>query len=359
MKQKAIVLSGGYLGKTNGKTANGLLAGSERFDITAVIDSGGSYGDKVQRKSFGGIDQELPVFNSPIDAVKKLKNKPQACIVGVATAGGMLTPDLIDELRLAIECGLDIVSGLHESVQEHVTLGPLAKKNKVKVFDIRKPKPMNQLRHWTGEITHYDVPGLAILGTDCAIGKRTTAKMLLEESRKQKIKAEMIYTGQTGWMQGFQFGFILDSTPNDFVSGELEKSILECMNQKEPDLIFIEGQSALTNPSGPCGSELICSTGIKGVILQHAPGREFFELGDQIKVPLLSIEDEIKLIKMYGAEVIAVTLNSSECDDINREKDRLKKQLNLPIFCPRKESLAPLVNIAQSFIERHRKGGAR
>ena len=37
----------------------------------------------------------------------------------------------------------------------------------------------------------------------------------------------MIYTGQTGWLQGGEYGFIFDSTLNDFVSGELENAIRE------------------------------------------------------------------------------------------------------------------------------------
>ena len=31
----------------------------------------------------------------------------------------------------------------------------------------------------------------------------------------------MIFTGQTGWLQDGRYGFVLDSTPNDFVCGEL------------------------------------------------------------------------------------------------------------------------------------------
>ena len=83
-----------------------------------------------------------------------------------------------------------------------------------------------------------------------------------------------IFTGQTGWMQGAPFGFILDSMPNDFVSGELEHAIVSCWESARPELILLEGQSALRNPSGPCGSEFLLSGRAKGVILQHAPGAD-------------------------------------------------------------------------------------
>ena len=46
--------------------------------------------------------------------------------------------------------------------------------------------------------------------------------------RKPDWPSIKITSGQTGWMQGGKYGFILDSTVNDFVSGELEKAIVEC-----------------------------------------------------------------------------------------------------------------------------------
>ena len=70
-------------------------------------------------------------------------------------------------------------------------------------------------------------------------------------------RTEMIYTGQTGWMQGYEYGFILDATPNDFVPGEIENAIVTCDREKSPELILVEGQSSLRNLFGPCGSEFL------------------------------------------------------------------------------------------------------
>ena len=69
--------------------------------------------------------------------------------------------------------------------------------------------------------------------------------------RGRDPRPSSIFTGQTGWMQGAPFGFILDSMPNDFVSGELEHAIVSCWEAARPELILLEGQSALRNPSGP------------------------------------------------------------------------------------------------------------
>ena len=136
---------------------------------------------------------------------------------------------------------------------------------------------MKELRFWTGAIARVRAPRLALLGTDCAVGKRTTARLLVEACRSVGLRAEMIYTGQTGGMQGSRYGFVLDATPNDFVAGELEGAIVACDEEARPDLIIIEGQSSLRNPSGPCGAELLVSAGARAAILQHAPGRPDFK----------------------------------------------------------------------------------
>jgi hypothetical protein len=44
----------------------------------------------------------------------------------------------------------------------------------------------------------------------------------------------MIYTGQTGWMQGSKYGFIFDTTLNDFISGEIEHAIVSCWKDTYP-----------------------------------------------------------------------------------------------------------------------------
>ena len=94
------------------------------------------------------------------------------------------------------------------------------------IIDIRKPKPFEDLHFFSGEIYAVTTPRVAVLGTDCAVGKRTTCRMTLEMCRADGIATEMIYTGQTGWLQGYPYGFILDATPNDFVSGEIEHAVV-------------------------------------------------------------------------------------------------------------------------------------
>jgi uncharacterized NAD-dependent epimerase/dehydratase family protein len=192
---------------------------------------------------------------------------------------------------------------------------------------------------------------------DCSIGKRTTARFITELCRQEGIRTEMIYTGQTGWLQGYKHGFIFDATLNDFVSGELEHAVVECDRQSSPDLILIEGQSGLRNPSGPCGSEIIVSANVKGAILQHAPFRKYYEDLEHLKCLLPDVKDEIELIRMYGAQTLAITLNGEggAHEELADYRQKLAQQLQLPVVCPLQEGTAALLPIIRQFISRHHR----
>ena len=197
-----------------------------------------------------------------------------------------------------------------------------------------------------------DTPRVAILGTDCAIGKRTTCSLVVQACRDAGLHAEMIYTGQTGWLEGHRHGFILDATPNDFVCGELEGAILSCQRESDPDVILIEGQSSLRNPSGPCGSELILAAGAKAVILQHAPTRRFFDELEELGCRIPPIDEEIALISLLGAEVLAVTVNEEGMGPREAEdhRSRLAEELGVPVVLPLRGDLGELVEIVRGLI---------
>ena len=97
---------------------------------------------------------------------------------------------------------MTLVSGLHELAGDDPAIAAAAARGGARIVDVRRPRPVRELRFWTGAIAEVRAPRLAVLGTDCALGKRTTARLLVEACRRAGIRAEMIYTGQTGWMQG-------------------------------------------------------------------------------------------------------------------------------------------------------------
>jgi len=260
---------------------------------------------------------------------------------------------LREGLLEAAESGISLVNGLHHLLADDPELAAVASGGGARIIDLRRPRPVGELRFWSGEVLGLSTPRLALLGTDCAVGKRTTASQLVASCRRQGIRAEMIYTGQTGWLQGYPHGFILDATPNDFVCGELERAILECQRETEPDLMVLEGQSALRHPAGPCGSELILAGGARGVILQHAPDRTFFEDLDELGCRVPPLEEEIRLIRLLGAEVWALALNDEGLDDRRRRevRSRISGDLGVPTLFPLRDGMEELTAVVRQRLE--------
>lgn len=355
-KGTAIVLTNGWLDDIHAKTAHGLLRGSKRFQILGIIDSkhaGKNAGEVFNRKPLG-----IKVYANIAEFLKNESPKPKYCIVGVAVHGGRLPDSLRGEIIQAMQNGLSIVCGLHSFLSDDPEFQRIATELNVELIDVRKPRPTKELRFWTGEIYSVKTPRIAMLGMDCAIGKRTTGQFLVETCLKNGIKTEMIYTGQTGWMQGYKHGFIFDATVNDFIGGEIERVIVECERESSPDLMLIEGQSSLRNPSGPCGSEFLKSGNVKGVILQHAPGRKYFDGVEHAHGLIPPVENEIELIRFYGARTLAVTLNEEELNDAEMKvsQKELSKKLNIPVVRPLKENMDALLPVIRDFIAESKQG---
>jgi uncharacterized NAD-dependent epimerase/dehydratase family protein len=120
------------------------------------------------------------------------------CIIGIATVGGKFPGGFIPVIESCIKQHLSVVNGLHEFLTDMPALAKLATEYGVTLTDIRKPKAKAALHFWNGSIFKVGAPVIAVIGTDCALGKRTTCRMLRQACLDEGINAEMIYTGQTG-----------------------------------------------------------------------------------------------------------------------------------------------------------------
>lgn len=346
--ETAIILTAGLLSTGDAKTAHGLIRESNRYRIVGIVDR--QHAGRDAGEMLDGRVRDIPIVASVEEA---LRLEPQWCIVGVATIGGKFPESMLVEVRKALERGVSVVNGLHDHLSERPDIVALATATGAQLIDIRKPTPFGALHFWTGEINRMHTPIVAVIGTDCSLGKRTTTKLMVQLAATSGIRAEMVYTGQTGWLQGGKYGFIFDSTLNDFVSGELEHAILQCIREENPDLVLLEGQSALRNPSGPAGSELIRSGGAKHVILVHAPKRKYYEHNPEWgEIP--SLNSEIELVAAYGAQVIAIAINTEGCtmEEVQDIQQHYQHQLGIPVSVPMVDSCAPLLTVMQSLTKK-------
>jgi uncharacterized NAD-dependent epimerase/dehydratase family protein len=100
--------------------------------------------------------------------------------------------------RLKEEEGLNVLPGLHDYLSEDAELAAAAAARGVVLRDVRKPPPVSSLHFFSGKIEQVTALKVALLGTDSAVGKRTTAWLLVEALERRGLSAEMIGTS-TRW----------------------------------------------------------------------------------------------------------------------------------------------------------------
>lgn len=344
MTATAAILANGLLHTAFAKTTHGLIRGPSRYRIQGVVDPAAAGRDAGEL--LDGRPRDIPIFDSLAKLIEATGQRPEACIVGVATVGGVLPAEIRSELLTAARLGMTLVNGLHQLLADDPEVSAAVHSSGGHIIDIRRPRPTHELRFWSGEILAIETPRVAVLGIDCAVGKRTTAALVWQGLRDRGWRAEMIYTGQTGWLQGIPHGFILDATPNDFVCGELEGAVLECQRQADPEIMLLEGQAGLRYPAGPCGAELVLAGAAHGVILQHVPGRRYYEDLETLACEIPPVNEEIEMIRLMGTDVWALTLNDENLDRRRGQlvRDRLASDLGIPVVFPLWEGVDSVID---------------
>lgn len=308
----ALVYSENELGKIDGKVANGLIRHSEKYHIVGVIDStkkGMDAGEYLD-----GVKNGIPIFSSVDDAIESLDDIPEYFIYGIAPLDPILTEGQRKVIIRAMKMGMNIVNGLPEFFSDDKEFMQNAAKYGVSINDIRKPPVRKDLHIFSGRINDIKTPVITVFGTDCAVGKRTTAVELVKALKQQGINAVFISTGQTGLLQGSKYGIAIDVLSSGYSTGEVENAILQAVEIENPDIIVVEGQGALSHPAFTSSSAIIRGAKPDAFILQHPPKR--MNHCDYPKIPMPTIESEIKLIESFSStRVIAITINHEDMTD--------------------------------------------
>jgi len=343
----AIVYCEGAFNTSNGKTAHGLVRYTVRYEVVAVIDS--YYAGKDAGEVLDGKKNGIPIVKTIEEAIITSLARGievKTMVIGIAPDGGRFEKTRRKDIQTALETGLNIDSGLHDFLGDDPGLRNLADYKGLKIRDIRKTPDRNDLHFFTGEINTVKCLKLAVLGTDSAIGKRTTAWIIVHAFREAGKKAEMIGTGQTAWFQGAKYSIILDSLINDFVSGEIEHAVVQASKNENPDVIVLEGQGSLLNPAYPGGFELLAAGRPDLVILQHAPRR--LEYDGFPGIPLHPLKKQVEAIEMIsGKKVVAITLNHENMkeNEILPECKKISKETGIPAFDVLKYGASELLKV--------------
>ncbi len=326
----AVIYCEGNFGQIDGKTANGLVRHSQAYRILSVIDGrleGRDSGQVLDKVSNG-----IPILEDLEVAVTREAYIPDTLIYGMAPSTGKMSPADREVVLDAVALGMNIVSGLHEYLGDDPEISSAADAANVTIRDIRKPRPSKDMRLFDGSVSEVKAIRIAVLGTDCAIGKRTTATILARELNTRGIKTVLVGTGQTGLMQGAKYGIAMDAVPPQFCCGELERVIVAASRGDDPDVILIEGQGALSHPAFCTSAFILRGSQPHGVVLQHAPKRA--HRCDFPAMPMPRPQSEIALIEAFAdTRVIGITLNHEAMTgtEVDRAIDSLSRDLGVPV----------------------------
>lgn len=326
-KRRITILSEGYFGDLEAKTASGLIMYKPEA-VVAVIDSTKA-GKSVQE--ILGIGGEIPIVK---DLEESLKYGPNALVIGIAPRGGKLPLEWRNQVKQALENGLDVISGLHDMLNEDSELSMIALLKKAKIRDLRESKKFNKVAIGAPELIKAKV--VLTVGTDCKVGKMITALEIAKEAKNFGWNPFFVATGQTGIVIA-DSGIPIDSIIGDFMSGALEEFIIE--KSKSYDLLLVEGQGTIIHP-GYSGVSLALIHGSlpDAMILCHFIGRK------KIKNYNISIPPLAELIKLHQevaqpvkpCKVIGISLNTQELseEEAKEEINKIEEETGLPTTDP-------------------------
>ncbi len=329
MKKTAVVYCENEFGRIDGKTATGLVRHSGFYSIVGIIDS--SLAGQDAGEVLGEEKNGIPIFANLNDTLDNLDEIPDCYIYGKAPIEAYISTEERNLIIEAMGNGMDIINGLHQFFSEDREFVHMAAQNDIQIKDIRKPPKIKDLHVFTGQISKVNVPVIAVLGTDCACGKRTTAVELNNTLNHIGLNSVLIATGQSGLMQGAMYGVSMDALVSQFAIGEIENSIIQAFDNESPDIILVEGQSAVSHPAFMSSLGILKGCLPDGVILQHPPARKFRCDFPGLKMP--GVKSEIDLIESISpTRVMAITLSHEDLSDeeILALITAYEKRLHLP-----------------------------
>lgn len=176
---------------------------------------------------------ELTIAQAAVQGIGSL-------IIGVSPIGGQLPEHWFGIIKEAIDCGIDIVSGLHSRLADNTEWVEAARHSGSRLIDIRTPPAGISV----GTGCKRSGNRILMVGTDCAVGKKYSALALTQALEDLGVKATFRATGQTGIMLAGS-GIAVDAVIADFISGAAE---LVSPANDDDHWDIIEGQGSLFNP---------------------------------------------------------------------------------------------------------------
>jgi len=269
-------------------------------------------------------------------------------VLGVANAGGVMSPALVSDAVAALDAGLHLASGLHARLRDQPAIRAAADRNQRALFDVREPPP--GLPVGTG----HRRPGRRLLtvGTDCSVGKMYTTLAIERRMRELGVAADFRATGQTGILIAGA-GIPVDAVVADFISGAVEQL---APGRHDGGWDLIEGQGSLFHPSF-AGVSLGLLHGAQPdvIVLCHEPGREHMRGLRGRRLPPLDVclRANLEAARLTSPNVACagVALNTASLSDAEARRicTEVSQSLELPCQDPVRDGVARIVDRVLSY----------
>lgn len=338
-KRRMIVLTDGHSDPVTAKTASCLL----RFcpdEVVAVLDRQASVKTSQELLGVGG---EIPVVSSLQAALDA-----DSLVIGIAPPGGRIPASWRPLVVEAIQRGMTIYSGLHDFLCLDEEFSREALRSGARLIDVRR----NQEHEVAGcEGFRDSCLRIHTVGQDCGVGKMLVSVELSRALNRVDLKTKFIATGQTGILVEGD-GCPVDSVVSDFLSGAVEKMILQ---HQQHDVLVVEGQGSLAHPRYSAVTlGLLHGCEPHAMILCYEAGREKFNGLQHISLPSLQrLRETYEMMAglRSASKVIAVAMNSRllSAEDAERERERIRRELNLPVCDVVRHGADDLVNAVVEF----------
>jgi len=234
---KIVFLADNMFKTHKAKTTMGILRNTNK-NVLAVIDR------SLQGLTVGKIkdtNDDTPIIGNLQDI---LYLNPTTLIMGTYPPRGILPDFWKDQILLAINHHMNIISWFHRPLINEPIIKNAIENSAVRLFDVRQ----NNLNYTIVGETQHPPKSLTILtvGSDCSVGKMTTALSIMSETQKRHIECNFVATGQAGIILTGE-GLCIDNIPGDYIASELELFLRKRL--KNNCWTIVEGQGSIIHPS--------------------------------------------------------------------------------------------------------------
>ena len=248
-RPKATVFCEGNFAQIDGKTANGLVRHSEKYEI--LVGDRQHAGRRRRRRAARRNPQRDPDLSpTSTTALRDAGRVPDFLIFGVAPTSGLLSPPSVRSCSTRSIGACTSSTGCTSSSTTTSSSPPPRPRTASTILDVRRPARRRRISACSpGASTRSPARASRCSAPTARSASARPRRSSPTRSSRPAIRAVLVGTGQTGLIQGARYGVALDAIPAQFCSGEMEAAVVDAFEGEHPDVIIVEGQGALSHPA--------------------------------------------------------------------------------------------------------------